>query len=140
MAKKEEQSVISWTLELGQYNWAITEDSWCLTLETPYGTVSEIFPKDDKPEVDPERTTPSEVLDLIEARLDSYLFATRRAETKARIAKIRQYSDEIDAAWLDQQIKQAEDRLRILRRNRAALSGNARRALSTRPDLHLSEE
>lgn len=113
--------MIFWTLELGRYNWATEEDVWCLTLRTPYGQVSETFPKDKKPDVDPEWTTPSEVLDIIEARLDSYWFSTRRAETKAKIAEIRQHSNEIDAAWLDQQIKQAEDRLRILRSNREAL-------------------
>jgi hypothetical protein len=113
--------MILWTLELGRYNWAATEDVWCLTLRTPYGVVSETFPKDDKPEVDPGWTTPSEVLDLIEARLDSYWISTRRTETKATIAEIRRHANEIDAAWLDQQIKQAEDRLRILRRNRDAL-------------------
>lgn len=113
--------MIFWTLELGRYNWASTEDVWCLTLSTPYGQVSETFPKDDKPDVDPDWTTPSEVLDLIEARLDSYWISTRRAETKAKIAEIRKHSNEIDAAWLDQKIKQAEDKLHILRRNRAAL-------------------
>src|SRR5690606_4650714 len=94
---------------------------WCLTLRTPYGQVSETFPKDEKPDVDPEWSTPSEVLDLIEARLDSYWISTRRTETKATIAEIRRHANEIDAAWLDQQIKQAEDRLRILRRKREAL-------------------
>lgn len=114
--------MIFWTLELGRYNWASTEDVWCLVLRTPYGQVSETFPKADKPDIDPERTTPSEVLDIIEARLDSYWISTRRAETKTKIAEIRQHSNEIDAAWLDQKIKQAEDKLYILRRNRAALS------------------
>lgn len=113
--------MILWTLSLGRYNWAGTDEEWCLALQTPYGCVSEIFPKDDKPEVDKDWTTPSEVLDLIEARLDSYWIATRRAETKAKIAEIRRHSNEIDAAWLDRKIKQAEDRLHILRRNRAAL-------------------
>ena len=113
--------MIFWTLELGQYNWAKTEDVWCLTLRTPYGQVSETFPKADKPEVDPEWTTPSEVLDLIEARLDSYWISTRRAETKEKIAEIRQHSNEIDAAWLDQKIKQAEDKFHFLRRKCTAL-------------------
>lgn len=113
--------MIFWTLTLGQYNFAAAEDVWCLALRTPYGLVSETFPKDDKPEMDPEWTTPSEVLDLIEARLDSYWISTRRAETKAKIAEIRQHSDEIDAAWLDQKIEQTEDKLRFLRRKRAAL-------------------
>jgi hypothetical protein len=45
-----------------------------------------------------------------------------RAETKAKIAEIRRHSNEIDAAWLDQKIKQAEDKLHFLRRKRAALS------------------
>lgn len=114
--------MIFWTLTLGQYNLATTEDVWCLALRTPYGQVSETFPQGDKPEVDPEWTTPSEVLDLIEARLDSYWISTRRAERKAKIAEIRQHSNEIDAAWLDQKIEQTEDKLRILRRNRAALA------------------
>jgi len=114
--------MIFWTLTLGQYNLASIEDVWCLGLQTPYGQVSEIFPKDDKPEVDPEWITPSEVLDLIEARLDSYWISTRRAATKAKIAEIRQHSNEIDAAWLDQKIEQTKDKLRILRRNRAALA------------------
>lgn len=114
--------MIIWTLELGRYNWASTEEEWCLSLQTPYGSVSERFPKDDKPEADPDWTAPSEVLDLIEARLDSYWISTRRAETKAKIAEIRERSNEIDAAWLDQKIRQAENRLHALRRKRAALS------------------
>lgn len=117
--------MIFWTLTLGQYNLVATEDVWFLALRTPYGQVSETFPKDDKPEVDPEWTTPSEVLDMIEARLDSYWISTGRAERKAIIAKIRQHSHEIDAAWLDQKIEQTEDKLRILRRNRAALDQEA---------------
>lgn len=114
--------MIFWTLTLGQYNWASEEDVWCLTLFTPYGQVIETFPKNAKPEVDPEWTTPSEVLDLIEARLDSYWISTGRAEKKETIAAIRQHSNEIDAAWLDQKIEQTEDKLRILRRNRTALT------------------
>ena len=112
--------MIFWTLTLGQYNFAVAEDVWCLTLRTPYGQVSETFPNE--PEVDPEWTTPSEVLDLIEARLDSYWISTKRAGTKAKIAEIRQHSNEIDAAWLDQKIEQTEDKLRMLRRKRAALA------------------
>lgn len=113
--------MILWTLSLGRYNWAGTEEDWCLALQTPYGNVSEVFPKDDKPDVDPDWTTPSEVLDLIEARLDSYWISTRRTEAKTTIAEIRRHADEIDAAWLDQKIRQAENRLHALRRKREAL-------------------
>lgn len=114
--------MILWTLSLGRYNWAATDEQWCLALQTPYGCVSEMFPKDAPPDVDPNWTTPSEVLDLIEERLDSYWISTKRAETKAKIAEIRKHSAEIDAAWLDQKIKQAEDHLHFLRRKRAALN------------------
>lgn len=114
--------MIRWTLSLGQYNWAGTDEQWCLDLQTPYGYVSEMFPKEAMPDVDPNWTTPSEVLDLIEERLDSYWVSTKRAETKAKIAEIRKHSAEIDAAWLDQKIKQAEDHLHFLRRKRAALN------------------
>lgn len=114
--------MIFWKLELGQYNWAKAEDVWCLTLSTPYGNVSETFPKADKPDVDPEWTTPSEVLDIIEERLDSYWFSTMRAATKEKIAEIRRHANEIDAAWLDQKIKQAESKLHFLRRKREALN------------------
>lgn len=113
--------MIFWTLELGRYNLASEEDVWCLILSTPYGQASETFPRDDRPDVDPEWTTPSEVLDLIEARLDSYWISTRRAEAKAKIAEIRRRANEIDAAWLDQKIRWAEDKLSALRQLRAAL-------------------
>lgn len=117
--------MIFWTLELGRYNWSSEEDVWCLTLSTPYGVVSETFPREDRPDVDPEWTTPSEVLDLIEARLDSYWISTRRAERKATISEIRRHANEIDAAWLDHKIKWAEDKLHTLRQRRAALDQEA---------------
>lgn len=84
---------------LGRYNFAGNEKSWCVTLSTPFGTVSETFPEEDEPATDGEM--PSEVLALIEGRLDSYWISTGREKTKATIAGIREHMTDIDCAWLE---------------------------------------
>lgn len=109
--------------KLGRYNWAGTEKDWCVQLSTPYGNVSEMWPEDDEPDLDD--ALPSEVLQMIEDRLDHYWISTGRDTRKAVIAAIREHESEIDAAWLDAQIERTERVLSGLRERRAVLDEEA---------------
>lgn len=105
-------------MDLGRYNLASTKKEWMLALVTTRGRVSETWPEDDKPEVC--GLLPSEVLDLIDSRLDSYWYKSSRDKDKAEIATIREHANEIDIDWLDGRIKAAESKLAELRERRAA--------------------
>lgn len=110
---------VSFYKHLGRYNWAGNEKDWCVQLNTPYGNVSEMWPEDDEPDLDD--LLPSEVLQMIEDRLDHYWISTGREAKKAVIAAIRVHEIEVDAAWLDAEIERTERALSKLRDRRAAL-------------------
>lgn len=90
-------------------------------LYTPAGNFSELFPVDDH-EYHPSML-PSEVLDMIEARLDKYLLSSGRAETKKRIAACRERIEEFDVAWLKVRIMKKQDELRELEGHMLKLTG-----------------
>lgn len=99
---------------LGRYNFADpSEKQWQLYLYTSFGNFSETFPADEEPET--EDCLPSEILDLIEARLKKYLISTRREETLAKMAVVREHASEIDVAWLTKRIDEAEERVKYLK-------------------------
>lgn len=102
-----------YSINLGRYNFAGTEKDWCVSLYTSFGNVSETWPEDAKPDID--GLLPSEVLDLIEERLDSYWINTGRKERKEKIAQIRGHVKEIDAAWLSARIAATENELADLK-------------------------
>lgn len=96
----------------GAFDWAHpNERQQQVYLRTPDGHFSETWPLD---ECDYDRDMlPSEVLDLIEKRLDSYWISTRRRdETKKRIAACRERMGEFDMAWLKQRVENAEKELK----------------------------
>lgn len=51
----------------------------------------------------------------IEARLKKYLISTRREETLAKMAVVREHASEIDVAWLTKRIDEAEKRVKHLK-------------------------
>lgn len=75
--------------------------------------VSEQWPAGDCPITD--SMLPSEVLDCIEERLESYWFSSRREERRAAIAKIRERMLDVDAAWIEDQIADHERKILSLR-------------------------
>ena len=88
---------------------------------TPTGNFSELFPLDDH-EYHPSML-PSEVLDMIEERLDKYWLSSRRDEDKKRIAACRERIDEFDVAWLKNRILKKQDELRELEKHMMRLTG-----------------
>lgn len=70
-----------------------------IVLETPFGTVSELWNLDVQPDYDSE-LLPLEVLDMIEQRLKRYVFSTSREKTLQTIATIRENAREVTLMWL----------------------------------------
>lgn len=99
--------------DLGRYNWASTEKDWQVALRTHVGVISQKWPENEEPNID--GLLPTEVLDLIEERLDSYWISTGRERDKAVIATVRESGKEIDAAWLRSKIESHERKLKELR-------------------------
>ena len=102
----------------GRYNLLSNDEQWCLRLATPHGNVSQTF--DEEP---PYWGGVEDALDLIEARLKSYLFSSRRDEDLQVIANIRAHLNECELLHTEGQIltveremKSAQERLDSLRR------------------------
>lgn len=121
---------VHFSLRLGNYDFASTCKDWCLSLRTDYGNLSEMWPENDMPDID--GMLPSDIVDLIESRLDSYWYTSRRAESKEKIARIRAHAHEIDLDWLDQKINAAEAGLAVLRQQRQDIGEAADKALAVR--------
>jgi hypothetical protein len=96
---------VTFTKDFGRYNFAGTEKSYCVTLRTPFGNASQTWPLTDEPSID--GCLPSDVLDLIEARLKSYLWTSFRERDGATIAAIREHANEIDIAYVQGRIAAA---------------------------------
>lgn len=101
-------------INVGHYNICGTNKSASLQLITSGGNFSALFEVDEAPDVD--GLLPSEVLDLIEARIDSYWISTGREDTKKRIKEWRKEQRDFDAAWLEKRIEATEKTLVSLKR------------------------
>jgi hypothetical protein len=97
---------------LGRYDLCSNDKSWCVQLITSYGNFSETFPEDEEPHI--EGLLPSEILDLIEERLDSYWICTKRDEIKKRIADARKHFAELDICWIQNRISYFEEKIKRL--------------------------
>ncbi|QTO46366.1 hypothetical protein [Burkholderia latens] len=101
------------TKNLGRYNLASNDNDWCVQVMMPDGkTISARWPEDDEPDTDGR--PPSEVIELIVARLNSYWICTNRTETLARIDAARPMFDQMDDAWARRQIAQHERQIKEL--------------------------
>lgn len=95
----------------GSYNWADpAQKQWCVELRTSYGRVSTFF--DDNPYVDD--LLPSEVLDIIEERINSYWLSTSRQEDMKAIAKIRGHIVELDKDYIQDKIEKYKMKIQDL--------------------------
>lgn len=101
-------------LNLGRYNFASNAKDWCLSLSTSGGNFSETWPEDEKPDI--EGLMPSEVMDMLVKRLQSYWISTRREETLARVKKWQESASKYDDAWLVAQIEGHEEAIHRLKR------------------------
>lgn len=94
--------------QLGRYDVCSSKKSWCVQLLTSNGNVSELFDEEDEPDIDD--FLPSEVLEIIEERFNSYLYKSSRDETKKRISEIKTNMKEFDVYWLNNQLELANKR------------------------------
>jgi hypothetical protein len=97
----------------GRFNLLSNDEEEQVVLRTAAGNVSALFPAFDS-EYD-DSLPPSHVLDLIEARISSYLFLSDKKEKLDRISSIRSRIHEFDAAWCHQQSDRLEQRAKQMR-------------------------
>jgi hypothetical protein len=64
--------------------------------------IDESWPEEDEPEI--RDLPPSEVIELIAERLESYWISTRREENREIIAWCREYAEYLDTLWAQEQI------------------------------------
>lgn len=91
---------------LGRFNLAGSEKDWQVVLQTSEGTVSAMWPEDDEPEVDD--MLPTEVAELIEARLKRYMFMSDREQRLTVIAAIRERGTELDKVYVKRRVDSAQ--------------------------------
>jgi hypothetical protein len=99
--------------ELGCYNlFDLNEKSWQLVIHTWYEggrtTITETFPEEDG---EPDWMYPTEALDLIAERLESYWISTRRDAAREKIALLREALPEIEQVFAHQKIAELEEAL-----------------------------
>lgn len=88
---------------LGRYNWAGIEKSWCVVLLVKIGDgevlrIDETWEEDDEPLIDDQ--LPSEVLDQISKRLESYWINTAREAKRIVIGKMREVIKQADIEFV----------------------------------------
>jgi hypothetical protein len=94
---------------LARFNWARNEQQWQLCVRLPDNSfLSELWDEDDEPDVDLD-TPPSEVVELISARLESYLMHSERDKKRQKIAYARTVYPELDRQWATRRIGEARD-------------------------------
>lgn len=99
----------------GRFNIMSNEQQWQVVLRASTGTiVSEIF--DDGAEPDIDGLPPSEVLELISAKLESYWISTDREKTREKINWFRENAEAIDAGWARREIAGHHETIERLKR------------------------
>lgn len=98
----------------GRFNWASNSEDWQVVLRLSNGkVVSETWPLDEEPDVD--GLPPSEVVEIIAQRVESYWLSTDREKQRGTISWIRQHAELIDSGW-------ARNRIESLRKQIDGLS------------------
>jgi hypothetical protein len=104
---------VSISKNLGRYNLCSNEKSWCLSLmihgHPVCKSISETFPEDDEPDI--HDVPPSEVVEIIAARVESYWISTSREESRKKIEAIREHAAELDDAWATKIIRSLQNRV-----------------------------
>ena len=102
---------------LGRYNLASNEKSWCVEIVAMFAdeniAVSETWDADDEP--DTYGLPPSEVLELISSRVESYWISTARDKQRKKINSLREHSGRLDDAWARGMIESLNKRIKSLR-------------------------
>ena len=92
---------------LGRYDFCSNQKEWQVAIMglpegCPTQSLSECWPEDDEP--DTIEMPPSEIVDFISERLESYLLNTGRKEKRETIKWLKEHSDELDSEWAKTEI------------------------------------
>jgi len=102
------------TKNYGRYNLASNEKEWCVQVLLPNGKwLSEHFTEE--PSVD-DSTAPSDAVEVISERLESYWISTSREEKRTVIEYARSMAAEMDKTWAENRIKRFQNEIDRLRR------------------------
>mgnify|MGYP003595960305 CR=1 FL=1 len=82
--------------------------------------LSATWEEDDEPDID--GLSPSEVMDLLERRFESYLIDTSREKRRASLAWMRENAEEIDKAWAASRVESFRKEVESLNRKIASLT------------------
>lgn len=112
------------TKSRGRFNLASNEYQYQIVLrglpkDAPKQILSETFNEDEEPDI--SDIPPSEVVEIISERLESYLYSTSRDEKRKVIKWCRENSELIDSIWAKDEIerkkasiKRIEDKIKDL--------------------------
>ena len=111
---------------LGAYNWANPgQKQWSVELrvmglqDSPL-VLSATLEEDDEPDID--GFSPSEVMDLLVQRFESYIIDTNREKRRTSLAWMRENTEEIDKAWAASRVESFREEVEILNRKIASLT------------------
>ena len=79
----------------GQKQWSV--ELRVMGLQDSPVVLSATWEEDNEPDID--GLSPSEVMDLLERRFESYIIDTNREKKRASLAWMRENAEEIDKAW-----------------------------------------
>ena len=121
---------------LGAYNWADrSQKQWQLVVRLDDGSsISELFPEDEEPEID--GLPPSEVVELISVRNESYFFRSSREEQRAKIAFVRENAEAIDTSWAAKRIACLRKNIESMQREVDALESAYGKLSSPQPSFN----
>ena len=111
---------------LGTYNWANPgQKQWSVELrvmglqDSPL-VLSATWEEDNEPDID--WLLPSEVMDLLAQRFESYLIDTSREKKRAALSLMRENAEEIDKAWAASRVESFREEVESLNRKIAFLT------------------
>jgi len=107
----EKKAYVNISKNLGRYDLASYRKDWNLVLSTSYGNVSAMFDEDNEPDI--EGLMPSEVLDIIQERNDSYWFSTSQTKDREKADALRKRINELDLIWAKDQVALYEKRVKV---------------------------
>jgi hypothetical protein len=100
---------VSYYKNLARFNSYSTYSNWWVQLSNHYGQISARWEEEDEPECD--GCLPSEILDLIEERVNSHMLNTGREKQKETIKNMREHIKELDILWLKHEIEFHESKI-----------------------------
>jgi hypothetical protein len=115
---------VSYSKNLGRYNLCSADKSWSLHLNLPKDApargLSQLFDEDQEPQI--EGCVPSEIVEMISERLESYLFSTDRPEKRKVIEWCRANADRLNSEWAKSEIERCKAKIERLQREMSGLA------------------